>query len=122
MSDEKRQFTRVQFKVKAEIIVKDVKYATDQISNLSVGGCLLPIKAKLEPESPCRVNILMSGANSELKVRVDGKIIRRDQGTVAVRFTGIDPDSLLHLKNIILYNSPDSQTVEQEIQRHPGLG
>ncbi len=122
MPDEKRQSTRVQFRVQAKITVNDIKYTSDQISNLSIGGCLLPIQAEWEPGTPCRLDILMSGTSSELSVQIDGNIHRCDKGAVAVRFTGIDPDSLFHLQNIVLYNSSDSMSVEQEIQRHPGLG
>jgi len=64
----------------------------------------------------------MIGSGSELTLQVESKIIRCDQGTVAIKFTGIDPDTLLHLHNIILYNSPDVQSVEEEIQRNPGIG
>lgn len=122
MSDEKRRFTRVQFRVQAEITINDVKYTTDQIKNLSIGGCLLPINADLNAGSECILKILMSGASSELTLEVAGKIIRCDQGEAAIKFTGIDPDSLMHLHNIVLYNSSDAQSVEEEIQRHPGLG
>ncbi len=122
MSDEKRRFTRVQFRVQAEITVNDVKYTTDQIKNLGIGGCLLPIKADLNAGSECTLKILMSGASSELTLEIEGEIIRCDQEMMAIKFTGIDPDSLMHLHNIVLYNSSDAQSVEEEIQRNPGLG
>ncbi len=122
MSDEKRRFTRVQFRVQAEITANDIKYTTDQIRNLSIGGCLLPIKADFSVGSECMLKILMSGASSELTLEVEGEVIRCDQEMVAIKFTGIDPDSLLHLHNIVLYNSSDAQSIEDEIQRHPGLG
>ncbi len=122
MSDEKRRFTRVRFRVQAEITVNETTYATDQIKDLSIGGCLLPINSDLNAGSECIVKILMSGASSELTLQVEGKIIRCDQGTVAIKFTGIDPDSLLHLQNIVLYNSSNVQSVEEEIQRNPGIG
>ena len=44
MSEERRRFTRIPFRVKAEMTVSDVLYKAEEISNLSVGGCLLPIR------------------------------------------------------------------------------
>ena len=121
MSEEKRRFTRIPFDVEAEITANDSSYKSDGILNLSVGGCLLPIQANLEPGTGCQMRIIMIGASSELNIRIEGKIIRCDTGGVAINFTGVDPDSLLHLQNIIRYNSPDSEAVELEILEHPGL-
>lgn len=121
MSDEKRRFTRIPFKVKAEMTANNELYFANEIQDLGVGGCLLPVDADLEPGTECHLKILISSTNSDLSIQVDGKIIRSDSGSLAVRFTGIDPDSLFHLQNIILYNSRDTEKVEQEISKHPGL-
>jgi hypothetical protein len=120
MPDEKRQFTRVPFKVKAEMTVNDVLYSSEKINNLSVGGCLLPIEANAETGTRCHLKIMLSGANSKLSVQVEGKIIRCEPETVAIQFTEIDPDSLFHLQNIIRYNHPDIDKVEQEINNYSG--
>ena len=121
MSEKKRIFTRIPFNVGAEITANDALYRTEKIINLSVGGCLLPIRADLEPGVGCHLRIMMSGANSELSIRIEGEIIRCDSEAVAVKFTAVDPDSLFHLQNIIRYNSNDSKAVEQKIRDHPGV-
>lgn len=69
MAEEKRRFTRIHFRVKAEMTVNDVLYRAGEISNLSVGGCLLPVRADLEPGSVCHIRMLLSGTSSELSVR-----------------------------------------------------
>ncbi len=69
MSEEKRRFTRIPFRVKAEMTVNDVLSRTEEISNLSVAGCLLPVRADLEPGGVCHVRMLLSGTSSELSVR-----------------------------------------------------
>ena len=121
MSDERRRFSRISFKVNAVIIANDISYSAEEITDLSVGGCMLPIKADLEPGTACRVRILLSGTSSDLSIRVDGEINRCASGTVAVKFTRTDPDSLIHLQNIIRYNSPDPDIIDKEILDHPGL-
>ena len=63
----------------------------------------------------------MAGTTSELSIRVKGEIMRCDAGAVAIKFTGIDPDSLFHLQNIIRYNSSNPEAVDKEIRHHPGL-
>ncbi len=121
MSDEKRRFTRIPFRVSVEMTVEEASYAADQINNLSIGGCLLPITADLEAGADCRLSIMLTGASSELSVRINGNVVRCDPDVVAVKFTSVDPDSLYHLQNIIRYNAPDEEAVEQEIIGHPGL-
>lgn len=121
MSEEKRRFTRVPFRLEAELSVDNILYKAGEIKNLSIGGCLLPITVDLAPGTVCLLTVVLSGTSSELSVRAEGLIVRCTPGGVAVRFTRIDPDSLFHLQNIILYNSPDSEKVEVEIEKHPGL-
>ncbi len=121
MSSERRRFSRIPFRVKAEITVDDAFYSAEDIENLSVGGCLLPITADIKPGTGCHVRILLTGTSSELIIRIDGEVSRCIPEAVAIKFTRIDPDSLFHLQNIILYNSPDPNVVEKEILDHPGL-
>lgn len=121
MSDNKRRFTRIPFKVHTELMVQGNVYIAEEISNLSVGGCMLPIVVDLEPQTDCQMKITLSGTTDGITINVDGEIIRSDQDAVAVKFTRIDPESLFHLQNIIRYNSPDADAIEDEINKHPGL-
>jgi hypothetical protein len=121
MSEEKRRFTRIPFKVTGELTVHGVTYISPEISNLSVGGCLLPIAADLEPGIQCQVKIILSGTSSELSVNVSGEVMRCQPPSVAIKFTHIDLDSLYHLQNIIRYNANDVEKIEKEIEEHPGL-
>ena len=121
MDDEKRRFARIPFRVKAEMTINNRAYSAETINNLSVGGCLLPIEVDVDTGAKCRLKIFLSGTNSELFVQVAGKVIRCEPGAVAIKFTEIEPDSLFHLHNIVRFNFPDTDQVEQEIRDHPGL-
>lgn len=121
MPEEKRRFTRIPFKLKAELKANNLLYKAKKINNLSMGGCLLPIDADLDAGTPCYLKILLSGTNTRLSIQVEGQILRVSRSGVAVKFTRIGPDSLYHLQNIILYNSSDPDEVEREIENHPGI-
>jgi hypothetical protein len=121
MSEEKRQFTRVPFKVEAELKIGEIIYRSDDISNLSVGGCLLPIHTNCEAGAKCHVKIRLGGTNSGLTVAVEGKVLRASPDAVAIKFTGVDVDGLFHLQNIVRYNSSDPDAVEREIRDHFGI-
>ena len=121
MPENRRKFSRIPFKVNAEIAAEDISHSVEELINLSVGGCLLPITADWKPGTACHVKILLSGTSSEMSIRIDGEIKRSVPGTIAVKFTRIDPDSLFHLQNIVRYNSPDPDAVDREINQHPGI-
>jgi hypothetical protein len=121
MTDEKRRFNRVPFRVRAVMTVNNVSYFSEEIKNLSVGGCLLPIKVNVITGAKCNLKIFLSGTNNELSVLAEGKIIRYESGVVAVKFTEIEPDSLFHLQNIVRYNCPDADKVKQELRNYSGL-
>ncbi|MEW6674170.1 MAG: PilZ domain-containing protein [Thermodesulfobacteriota bacterium] len=121
MPMEKRKFSRIPVKLEAELTAGDMTFRVEELKNLGIGGCLLPIDADLAPGTVCHLRILLNPAESEISVEIDGEIKRSASGTVAVQFTRTDPDSLFHLRNIVRYNFPDADVVDGEIRKHPGL-
>ncbi|HHO47413.1 MAG TPA: PilZ domain-containing protein [Desulfobacteraceae bacterium] len=121
MTTEHRRFSRIPFKAKAELLLPDASYPVEEISNLSVGGCLLPLFLEIEPGSPCGIRIMLEGTAEGMSIRAEGKVIRATEDGVALQFTRIDPDSLFHLQNIIRYNAADADRIELELSQHPGL-
>ena len=121
MMDEKRRFTRIPFKVKADLEVGSDTFHAPVIDNLSIGGCCLPLDKYLEAGAECRVAIIMDEGENGLKIDVYGEVVRCSFDNIVIKFTKIDPDSLFHLQNIIRFNSPDADIIDQEIKKHPGL-
>ena len=121
MTENKRRFSRVPFKVMADITVNEKLYYGNELFNLGMGGCLLSIDKDIDPGTACRVTIRLTGTSSELNVGVQGEIVRYDNGKAAVKFTQIDPDSLYHLQNIVRYNSECPEKAEKEINKYIGI-
>ena len=121
MSGEKRRFSRIPFRVNAELTVGEKSFLVEEIQNLSIGGGLFPIEEELETGEICRIEIILEGSSSELSIYVSGEVIRSTDGSAAIQFTRIDPDSLFHLQNIIRFNAPDPDVIEEEIRNHPGI-
>lgn len=121
MSDQNRKFSRIPFKVKAVLTVNKATYIVDKITNLSIGGCLLPIKSDIAAGTICHLKILLNEPDNLLHVNIDGEIKRCTIDTIAVKFTRIDPDSFFHLQNIVRFNSIDSDDIDKEIFEHPGI-
>ena len=121
MVDENRKFTRFYYKMRSEFSVNNDIYEVNELINLSVGGCLLPIVVNAKSGDECSLKILLGDNEEAPVVSVEGKIVRINDDTTAVSFIKIDPESLEHLHRIAQYNSPDPNKVEEEIKKHPGL-
>ncbi len=74
MSENKRKFSRIPVKFDAELTAGDQIFRVEEIVNLSMGGCLLPIQADLEPGTVCRLRILLNAAESEIGIEIDGQV------------------------------------------------
>lgn len=121
MEEGKRKFSRIPFKTEVELKIGDHCHHCDMISNLSVGGCLVPIHPQAQPGDDCHVTITLGGTSSRLTLAMKGRIMRTSPEGTAIKFTSIDVDSLFHLKNIVRYNAADTAAVEREIQNHFGI-
>jgi hypothetical protein len=121
MESEKRKFTRFPLKMSATLEVLGKSFNADKLSNLSIGGCLVPISEALAPDTPCTLTIMLGMTKEEPTIIIDGIVIRSYDGNVAIKFTRVDPDSLFHLQMLARYNSPDSEKIDEEIHKHPGI-
>ena len=121
MPEEKRRFSRICFKMRAELIADGISHSVKEINDIGIGGCRLFVAEEFKLGTVCQVRLFLNGTNNELNILVEGEIIRSVPGHVVVKFTRITPDSLFHLQNVIRYNSPDGEKIEQEIHNHPGL-
>jgi hypothetical protein len=121
MGNENRKFTRFHYRMKSEFSVNNNIYELDELINLSIGGCLLPVVVDAKSDDECSLKILLGDNEEAPVVSVEGKVLRIDDDTTAVSFIKIDPESLEHLHRIAQYNSSDPKKVEEEIKKHPGL-
>jgi hypothetical protein len=121
MIGEKRRFTRFPFKMRAELTLGDKTHELNEIDNLSIGGCLVSLDTDIDIGTSCILRIKLGTTLREPTITMGGTVVRCESEKLAIRFTQIEPDDLIHLQRIALYNSYDSVKVENEIREHPGL-
>ena len=122
-SDNRREFTRVQVKLEAELQAGGKALIKGHLGDISMNGMYLECAGRLPLNSQCRVMLILDGGLDALCIQVRGVVIRVDDLGMAVHFTEIlGEESLGHLRNLVLLNSqePTSQ-VEQEFQAHIGI-
>jgi hypothetical protein len=111
---EKRNNTRVPFHVHSVVKYKDF-IIEGEVENLSTGGLLLKTTEELAADEPVEITIFLYGMSSHLSLNMIGKIVRKTDDGIAIKFMDMDLDSFIHLRNIVTRNTLDD-TVIQEYQ------
>lgn len=109
-SQERRTTQRVQLHAVVNLIIDDQLYAAGtNLRDISLDGIKLNITKALPLNRICDLEITISGPSSDLRLRTKGRILRQDANGTAVKFTELDIDTYMHLKNIVLHNrTPDN--------------
>ena len=72
--------------------------------NISLDGVCVDGSAPMAVNAICEVEIIFTGPSSTLQLSGKGRVIRRDDNGMAVKFTELEMDSYQHLRNIVLSN------------------
>jgi len=110
-----RKFSRVNTHIPVDVVA-DGETVSGEVRDIGFEGLWLPTAQPLPEGVPCRVTIHLS---ESIKIRADGAVVRSEVDGFAVQFVDLlDLESYGHLRNLILYNSHDTDTVEQEFETH----
>ena len=112
--DEKRQFTRIPFRTEAKITTSHEVISSNSLLNISLGGAFVEVKESLPEGEPCVLSVDLIGPASLLRIHVDATVVRVEDEGIALKFTRIDLDSLVHLRHLIKIHAMDPETVDNE--------
>ncbi len=116
----KREFTRISFSTKVEILWENLSYEAN-LRNLSYGG--LFVESKTIPPKDEEISLVLSIKENvpPIKIFLKGKVIRIEpEKGFAIQYTYISPESFDHLKKLIYYNYPSPEIAEKELYRFLG--
>lgn len=115
-----REFTRVHVQVQVEVTALGRTIHSTQPQDLSLKGLMVRTEARLPLGTPCEVKLLLGDQRTE--ILAEGEVVRDYEDGFAVQFTRLlGVESYEHLRNLVLYNSHDTERIEQEFQDHLGL-
>lgn len=120
MSENRRCFTRVHTHVHAELSAGPVS-CSGEIEDLSLSGVSLRCDAQLAPDSQCEVTLILTGADPAPRIVLMGRVRRTSGGVVVITFEETDSDSYAHLRSLILANSENADSIEDEFDASVGL-
>ena len=136
MAERKRDTTRVEFhtRAKLEIVGKTTGEKSHEgytpkgkdsggdeiqgkVENLSLKGMFLVPDAPvggLEEASEVSATISLAGTASNLSIELNGEVARVNEEGIGIRFTGMEFDTFVHLRNIVAYNTGDEERIMEE--------
>lgn len=116
MEDERRKRTRVHFSTQVVIKTEDSEVRAEANSeDLSIKGVFVNTEQKIPLGTPCDIEILLTGTSTRLALTIKGVISRQEATGLGIAFDSMDLDSYMHLKNIILHNVSDPESLEEEM-------
>jgi hypothetical protein len=113
-SDERRRFSRITFHRPAELDAL-AERASCELLDVSLKGALVeaPPGFRAGVGQACSLTIRLDAG--EAVVRMDGLIVHREGTQVGVRCTGIDLESIAHLRRIVELNLGDEDLLHREL-------
>jgi hypothetical protein len=112
---EKRNTIRVPFHVRSVVKHGDSVIEGDVI-DLSTGGMLFQTGGDIPVDEVVQVSLFLYGTSSNLSLNISGRVVRRSESGTAIKFTELDLDSFIHLRNIVSRNAFDEQKIIMEFQ------
>lgn len=113
-ADERRRFSRIAFHRPAELDVLGER-ASCELLDVSLKGALVEVPAAFggEKAQPCTLTVRLDAADAV--VRMEGEIVHREGTALGLRCTGIDLESIAHLRRIVELNLGDEDLLHREL-------
>jgi hypothetical protein len=113
-SDDRRRFSRIAFHRPAELDAAGER-VTCELLDISLKGALVEVPAGFRGQEgqACALAIRLDAG--DVMVRMDGEIVHREGTALGLRCTGIDLDSIAHLRRIVELNLGDEELLHREL-------
>ncbi len=76
--------------------------------DLSQRGLFVKTDKRPILDTACRVTVYLSRGIDDLKLKIQGRIVRHTDTGFGVEFESMDVETYTHLKTLVLYNIEDS--------------
>ena len=117
---EKREFTRVPITFLVHLLVGERHLEGCHIQDLSMKGMLVVTEERFPLGTPCEAVLTL--VEGEVEIRTSGTVAALHPKGFGMEFSTIDGlESYIHLRNLVLFNSPDVEKVEEEFHTHAGI-
>ncbi|MGI6393474.1 MAG: PilZ domain-containing protein [bacterium] len=116
----KRKMSRVDFKIDAVINRNNTKKICS-VRNLSLAGMYLVTDIDIVSGDNIDITVKVASGSTSGEIELSGIVVRKEHDGFALEFLDLPLDSYLFLRNVVVYNSGDPDTIDQEYRRHLAL-
>lgn len=110
--EKRRNGIRVEFETEVSVTVEGMENRYKGSSkDLSMRGVFIKTSQTLKENTPCQVTIKLQGLEEDMVLNMEGRVVRVSADGYAIFFDSVDLDTYTHLKNIVRYNSPESDDI-----------
>lgn len=114
MTQNRRQFSRVNFHTEARIYLQDKEFSVE-VLDISLKGALVRSNKPVEVAAGAQASLQMRLDEMGTLIRMDGPIVRSEQGIFGISCSEIDLDSITHLRRLVELNLGDEALLEREL-------
>jgi hypothetical protein len=109
---ERRNGVRVEFETEVSVTVEGMENRYKGSSkDLSMRGVFIKTPQTLKENTSCQVTIKLQGLEEDIVLNMEGRVVRVSADGYVIFFDSVDLDTYTHLKNIVRYNSPESDDI-----------
>lgn len=114
--ENRRQFTRVLFSIKAELTIDESSYVVS-IHDISLNGALVTaIKSEQSLKGKFgTLSFFLSDGESEVSMHI--AVVHEKDDETGLQCNAIDIDSVTHLRRLVELNLGDSQQLDKELSQ-----
>ncbi|QWV92529.1 PilZ domain-containing protein [Geomonas oryzisoli] len=117
MTTERRNFSRVDFRVSALLQAEGVAIK-GEVTDVSLHGLYMETAEQIPVGTPVEVTIYLSAAPDPIVINVKGTVARLVEGGLGCAFDKMDVESFAHLRSIISYQGGDESKVMAEFSEY----
>jgi len=111
---ERRHFSRITFHRPAELDALDQRAACELL-DVSLKGALVQAPAAFQADIGQAGTLTIRLDSGDAVIRMDVQIIHREGTQVGLRCTGIDLESIAHLRRLVELNLGDEELLHREL-------
>jgi hypothetical protein len=117
MSDSmnKREMTRIPLQIDTEVRAEGHALITGTTTDISLKGLSVASQQSFPTRTVCHVTLFVGPQEHPIRIALEGTIVRTTEVGMAIEITSVPPDSFAHLHNLVIYNAPDANHVDEEL-------
>lgn len=114
MDENRRNFSRVQFKSKAFLSFGNAQAEVDLIDISLKGALIVPMTSLvIDKGDSCAFEFNLS--ETDIVMKINACVVYKRNGHLGLKFDNIDLDSMIHLRRLVELNIGDPDKIQKEL-------